>query len=99
GVEHAHPLLAVSQVERFFLIYFYKGTLPGSKGCALVHIAEQRVACSIIKCIGDDQFYPAIQWHIKGVWVFEVARFALKYQFIHVDAKVTQQAVGNMGMS
>ena len=39
-IQSAHPLLAVAQVERFFFIYLDQRALPGTKGGALIDIAE-----------------------------------------------------------
>src|SRR5690242_21531032 len=59
-------------------LFPYTTLFRSAEGCALVHVAKECVACAIIKCVGDDEFYPAIQRHIKGIWVFEVTRLALR---------------------
>src|SRR5438067_1243612 len=85
-VKPAHALLTMAQVEGFFLVYFDEGSFPGTESRTLIHITEQSITRPVIKSIGDNKFYPAIQRHIKGIGIFELARFALKYQFFGVYA-------------
>ena len=85
-VKPAHALLTMAQVEGFFLVYFDEGSFPGTESRTLIHISEQSITRPVIKSVGDNQFYPAIQRHIKGIGIFELAGFALKYQFLGVYA-------------
>src|SRR6266571_635553 len=98
-IETTHPLFAVAQVKGLFFVYFDKCTFPWTKGCTFIDITEQSIACSIIEGIGNDKFDPAIQWHIKGIGIFEISRIPLKDQFFRVHTKVAQQAIGDMRMS
>src|SRR5712691_3226537 len=85
-VKPAHALLTMAQVEGFFLVYFDEGSFPGAESRTLIHISEQSIARTVITSVGDTQFYPAIQRYIKGIGIFELVGFALKYQFLGVYA-------------
>src|SRR5258708_24990667 len=97
-VKPTHPLFTMTQVERLFLVHFDESTLPWAKGCALVDIPEQGIACTIIEGIGYDELYPTVQGDIKGIRILKITRVALKDQSFCVHTKVAQQAVGDMCM-
>src|SRR5919197_1237026 len=50
-----HVLLAVTQVEGFFLIYLGQGPLPGAEGGRVIDIAQQLVAGLVVQGIGNHQ--------------------------------------------
>src|SRR5207248_1914836 len=83
-IESAHALLPMAQVEGFFLVYFDKGAFPGAESRTLIHITKQSVTRPVIKSVGDNKFYPAIQRYIKCIGIFKLARVALKYQIFAV---------------
>ena len=77
-IELAHTLLTMAQVKRLFLVYFHKGTPPRPKGRALVDITEQDIAHPVVECVGNDEFHPAVQGDIKGIWILKIPGVAFK---------------------
>src|SRR5579875_2350534 len=86
----------MAPMEGFLFIDFDQRAFPRPEGGTLVDVAEQRVAGAIIEGVGDNKFDPAIQWYIKSVGIFEMARLALKDQLFCIDTQVTPQAIGDV---
>src|SRR4051794_19143838 len=63
-VNLSHALFAMTQMKCLFLINLHQSPFPGTKGRTLINVSKQRIASAIIKCIGNDQFYPAIERYI-----------------------------------